>query len=205
MYYTFQGGHGVAEEHQEHAHRYLEGDEVDNESVSAAKFGCSIMGGFLLPMIFGIIFHRPRVIEDEKSVVSEGDAECLSCIERDAAAETGAKNSADSEGYANFLSLVKQDAAVETGADSLPMPISDVKKNDDIPQDGHEHCDICDENHNAANVYIQESVRTVEKVFINKQLCASILLGDAFITFRMGCSLLLHSRLRAMFPHPFPL
>lgn len=194
------GEHKAEEEHQEHAHRYLEGEEVDDdENVAAAKFGCATLGGFLLPMIFGIVFHRPKVIDDGDSVGSEGDADCLSCIERDAAVETGVKNSVGSEGYAKFLSFIKRDAAVETGvlvtiertelelgaigADSVTDPICDIEKNAHIPQDGHEHCD---ENHNAVIVSIQESVRSVEKVFINKQLCASILLGDGFHNFSDG-------------------
>ncbi len=114
-------------------------------------------------MIFGILFHHPKVIEDENSVGSEGDAECRSCIKRDAAVETG--------------------VLVAMQADSVMEPICDTEKNNHIPQDGHEHCDICDKNHNAVNVFIQESVHSVKKVFINKQLCASILLGDAFHNF----------------------
>lgn len=153
-------------------------------------------------MIFGIVFHRPEVIEDGDSVGSEGDAECLSCIERDAAVETDVKNSVGSEGYAKFLSFIKRDAAVETGvlvtiertelelgaigADSVTDPVCEIEKNDHIPQDGHEQCDICDENHNAVIESVQESVRSVEKVFINKKLCASILLGDGFHNFSDG-------------------
>ena len=177
----FAGEHEAEHEHEEEVRRYLEGEEeVDGENVAAAKFGCAIMGGFLMPMLFGIVFHRPAAVEEENSVSSEEDAGCPSCIERDAAVvETGV-----------LVTIDRSELELATGggaaADSETEPI---RKNDDdnfLPQDRHEHCDICNEDHNATTA-VQESVLpSVEKVFINRQLCASILLGDSFHNFSDG-------------------
>lgn len=182
--HDFVGGHEEEHGHEEDVHRYLqveEEEEVDEENVTAAKFGCAIMGGFLMPMLFGIVFHRPAAVEEgANSVSSEEDAACPSCIERDAVVETGV-----------LVTVERSELELVGGGDDDAVVDSEtepIRKDEDIfqPQDKHEHCDICNEDHNAAIVPIQEPVPSVEKVFINRQLCASILLGDSFHNFSDG-------------------
>ena len=103
------GGHGDHddhsdhEDHSDHGHRYLQDgheEHGDEEGVIAAKFGCSILGGFLLPFFFSIFFHisdediQTQPQGDEKAVKdgsSANESECESCVvpEAEADAETG--------------------------------------------------------------------------------------------------------------------
>lgn len=182
----FVGGHEEEHGHVEDVHRYLqvEEEEVDEENITAAKFGCAIMGGFLMPMLFGIVFHRPAAVEEgANSVSSEEDAACPSCIERDAVVETGVLVIVER----SELELVGGGGGEDDDA-AANLETEPIRKDEDNfhPQDKHEHCDICNEDHNAAIVPILESVPSVEKVFINRQLCASILLGDSFHNFSDG-------------------
>lgn len=123
-----------------------------------------------MPKLFGILFHRPPVIEEGNSVCSEGGAGCPSCIERDAVVETG------------VLVTIER-----TKMELVEGNVAGDSHDREQPQDKQEHCDICNEDHNAEVVVpIQESIPSVEKIFINKQLCASILLGDIFCNFSDG-------------------
>jgi len=113
------GGHGDDhsdnDDHSDHGHRYLEDghdDHGDGEGVIAAKFGCAILGGFLLPIFFSIFFHideediQSKPQSDENAVEGEvkgvkGDAsanesECDCCDKPDA--ETGIVVTAVREG-----------------------------------------------------------------------------------------------------------
>lgn len=104
------GGHGdhgeeegAHDDHSGHEHRYLAEDghdgHGDEEGVIAAKFGCAILGGFLLPFFFSVFLHRTEdelsgqtpVEADEKAIQGESEddeEDCESCgIEEDA--ETG--------------------------------------------------------------------------------------------------------------------
>lgn len=104
------GGHGHDDhsgdhdDHSDHGHRYLQedghDDHGDEEGVIAAKFGCAILGGFLLPIFLSIFFHIDEedipqsddnaVEGDAKAVkgdASANESECDCCNEPDA--ETG--------------------------------------------------------------------------------------------------------------------
>ena len=60
------GGHEGEDahaDHSDHGHRYLAEEGHDDhgdeeEGVVAAKFGCAILGGFLLPFVFSIFLHH---------------------------------------------------------------------------------------------------------------------------------------------------
>ncbi|KAL7539439.1 hypothetical protein ACHAXR_009293 [Thalassiosira sp. AJA248-18] len=106
--------HGA--EHSEKGHSDGHDDHDDSsESLTAAKFGVAVLGGFLLPMLFGMVFHRhghspndkehaaqlmsdvgatdiaisnPRENKDGKmSVVTGDDNDCDCCSKEDV--ETG--------------------------------------------------------------------------------------------------------------------
>lgn len=77
------GGEGE-DEHAGHDHRFLQDEhnhEDNTEGQNAAKFGCGVLGGFLLPVLLSIFFH---VDEEEemgkgKSSLASDEDECQSC------------------------------------------------------------------------------------------------------------------------------
>lgn len=145
-------GEGEGGDHDGHGHRFLqEEDSHAGEGSAAAKFGCSVLGGFLLPFVFAIIFHHndPNENEDVQErkasvAVDNEEAECESC--------NGSVKSADDNGASG-------NADVETGVDVTPL--------DETNDEG-----------------AREAV--VTKSFVNKKLCAAILLGDSFHNFADG-------------------
>lgn len=100
-----EAGH---DDHSDHGHRYLQDghdDHGDGEGVIAAKFGCSILGGFLLPLFFSIFFHindediQTQPQSEERAVkgdASANESECDCCDEPDP--ETGIVVTAVQEG-----------------------------------------------------------------------------------------------------------
>jgi len=166
--HLIEGGHKAeAEEgdaHDDHSgHRYLQedshaGHDDSSESTNAAKFGCAILGGFLLPFLFSIFFHHTEP-DDTADVLSKTDA----------LSETGTVGDDVQTGVPM--------KAKESDSGDLIRKIEEV-----APQDKHP-CDLCEEGEHVSE---QESVPLVTKTIINKQLCASILLGDAFHNFSDG-------------------
>jgi len=170
----------MTEDHSGHGHRYLQEDSHEghdddsSESVNAAKFGCAILGGFLLPLVFSIIFHHSE--NDETMSVIEADEDCETCNERDIQGtdiETSVSvpsNPAD-DSFADFC---------EFAGAAKPNSAIIQKIEEDSPQDEGEHAP------EQAVESRQESVPLVTKTVVNRQLCASILLGDAFHNFADG-------------------
>lgn len=156
-------GEGEGGDHDGHGHRFLqEEDSHAGEGSAAAKFGCSVLGGFLLPFVFAIIFHHsdPNANEDAQErkasvAVDNEEAECESCngSSDDADVKTGADESGPSG-----------NADVETGVD---VTVRTVEPLDETNDEG-----------------AVEAV--VTKSFVNKRLCAAILLGDSFHNFADG-------------------
>lgn len=77
------GGEGE-DEHAGHDHRLLQDEdnhEDNTEGQIAAKFGCGVLGGFLLPVFLSIIFHVDEEAEMGKgrSSLASDEDECQSC------------------------------------------------------------------------------------------------------------------------------
>jgi len=164
--------HDDHDDHSDHGHRYLQedshaGHNDNDESVNAAKFGCAILGGFLLPLVFSIFFDHEKTEEAESaSALPEEKDLCASCCGGDDAAvcmsetvqSSGLK---DTWNESTIIRKVEEGTPVEEGL---------------TPQDR-------DPSPHAR----RESLAVqVEEMPINRQLCASILLGDAFHNFADG-------------------
>ena len=199
---------GAHDDHSGHDHRYLQedshaGHDDDSESQNAAKFGCAILGGFLLPFVFAIFFHHDKPEEDPSVPITETRRDEATCVSCNPDVETG-------------VSVVVKTIKVDD-EDTLPPP-----------QDRHEGCDICEEDGKddttepangqdwtwldkdkadgeGENAPPEETspepeqqreepspeqastlLPTKKKSYIDRSLCASILLGDAFHNFADG-------------------
>jgi zinc transporter ZupT len=84
--HLIEGSHGQGgDDHSGHGHRFLQNEHEgngDNEGVVFAKWGCGILGGFLLPAFLSLFCHGQSVHEDDGSVDSDGE-DCKSCMEKD--------------------------------------------------------------------------------------------------------------------------
>ncbi|KAL7535319.1 hypothetical protein ACHAWF_005131 [Thalassiosira exigua] len=153
------------EDHSGHNHRLLQeeghaGHDDSSEGVNAAKFGCAILGGFLLPLVFSIVLHTPKADEDVSVPNSSDEEMCASC--RVIEAEAG-------------VSVAKVSEEDETGG---VLSDTTFRENEAAaPQDGR-----------TVDVAIPEQAPDSfePKPSVDKQLCASILLGDSFHNFADG-------------------
>ena len=137
------------DDHAGHGHRHLqEEDSHAGEGSAAAKFGCSVLGGFLLPYIFAILFHHEDPTQEEiakqsregsVAVVNE-EEECASCVDNTNDVESG-------------VAVAKAVSITETGR---------------------------------SDAFQDDTLNTSSTPAVNKQLCASILLGDSFHNFADG-------------------
>ena len=172
---------GGVDDHSGHDdHRYLQEDShagEGSESSAAAKFGCSVLGGFLLPFVFSIIFHHSDPIKDdgkevdassekvrasERSVLNE-EEDCESCHGHDKSAADDVETGIALDG----------DERVDAPQDSSTL-IQRVE--DAAPEAG------------TSGVFVGGAVNETmpkEKI-VNRRLCASILLGDSFHNFADG-------------------
>ncbi|KAL7464306.1 hypothetical protein ACHAXS_004641 [Conticribra weissflogii] len=109
-------GYGADERDQgdhdsEHRLRYLQPiDHSDHdhtaEGLAAAKFGVAVLGGFLIPIFFSILFdhehHTDKPMEEKKQVsLQSDDLECESCKANDDCADIGISASTASDPNAN--------------------------------------------------------------------------------------------------------
>jgi len=169
--HLIEGGHdshGEGDAHDDHSghdHRYLQEDDHSGhddsaEGENAAKFGCAILGGFLLPLVFSIFFHHKEDEGFDLNPSEEGE-DCESCNAEDASnVETGIAMAPKTPG-----AIAKKMSQSELDASGIYTAGLDMSGNFTI-----------------ATV----NVPAEEKTPINKQLCASILLGDGFHNFADG-------------------
>jgi len=165
----------ATDSHSDHSgddHRFLQEDAHAGEGSTAAKFGCSVLGGFLLPFVLAIIFHHADPTEDEgiqarrdNAAVLDEEEDCETCNDKPDV-ETG----------------VEATVRIADPQDSQVSSLIIQKIDDATPQEVCT-CDVCEEEE-ANNENEQEAI--IIKSFVNKRLCASILLGDSFHNFADG-------------------
>ncbi|KAL7508539.1 hypothetical protein ACHAXN_005568 [Cyclotella atomus] len=161
-----EGAHGIEsgdEDHSGHGHRLLQDEHDDHEEdnaegVNAAKLGCGILGGFLLPIFLSILFHRDEKAEEDESALPADEEECASCmgdedVENGAAPQDRGSISAAVVISPNDSAVYDADASVDTFKDKVP-PV--------------------------------DPIATKTKTFIDYRLGSSILIGDAFHNFADG-------------------
>eukprot|EP00986_Skeletonema_menzelii_P008775 scaffold3803_cov151-Skeletonema_menzelii.AAC.2 len=145
---------GHADGEDDHAHRHLQEDSHAGEGSAAAKFGCSVLGGFLLPFAFAILFHHQDPAEEgghgitkesrEGSVaVINEEEDCESCVERTDDVEIG-------------VAVAKEEDA---------SPLEETTR---ITETGR------------SDAFQDSAANTPTTPDVNKRLCATILLGDSF-------------------------
>lgn len=88
--HLIQGVHNEVDGHEDHSghgHRLLQDEHEDHddnsEGIAFAKWGCGILGGFLLPPFLALFFHHGVEGEEGDSDV-DSEEECQSCMEKEA-------------------------------------------------------------------------------------------------------------------------
>ena len=195
------GEDDVDHDHSDHDHRFLQDEDAhaghdggDDESINAAKFGCAVLGGFLLPMVLSIFVHHPDPIKETEdlSVAPQGledEEDCESCKEKDADVETGVwiKSGGDCRegGGTDYDAAVPVANATPAPQGIPPTTIIQKIQDDSGPQD-HCPCEVCEEDALTPNPEAEAQLVTKTKTFINYRLGASILIGDALHNFADG-------------------
>ena len=129
-----------------------DGDSTDSEGTVAAKFGCSFLGGFLLPLVIAIIFHKNDdevgVSHTRPSLPAPADVSRF-----DAVIDTGMSVGGGDPSFALFQEYPK-----DNNKDAEEQQPQDLSPRVPINQDDF----------------------AIVKPIINKKLILSVLLGDAF-------------------------
>lgn len=165
-----------SDSHTDHAgqdRRYLQADVHASEGTTAAKFGCSVLGGFLLPFVLAIIFHHSDLSTDE--VIQTPTDNVLAVVDEEEDCETCNEKPSLGSG-------VEVTARVDDSQDSKSSSLIIQKIEDATPQEMCK-CEVCEEG-GVTDQTEQEAIIT--KSFVNRRLCASILLGDSFHNFADG-------------------
>jgi zinc transporter ZupT len=166
------GGEG---DHSGHGHRFAKEEEADSEGATFAKWGCGILGGFLLPAFLSLFFfHGTKELDEEESAAASDEEECKSCMERDAI-----KEGAD----------IKEGAAIPTTVMVRSEDPDSIYDADDVGADVP--TDIATKD-NALEELVttqNDSAEVVDvktKIFIDYRLVASVVIGDFFCNFADG-------------------
>lgn len=133
-----------------------------------------------MPLLFSIFFNHTEDEDDVEAAAPKRDADEEMCVVENV--DTGvAATARTSNGEIDGSCITKF-----SGDSGKSVTVKKVEASK------HGSCDLCgddeeNEHHHAApQASEQESEPLVKKVFVNKQLCASILLGDAFHNFADG-------------------
>eukprot|EP00804_Cyclotella_cryptica_P024154 CCRYP_015585-RB/>CCRYP_015585-RB protein AED:0.01 eAED:0.01 QI:738/1/1/1/1/1/2/131/347 len=161
--HMIEGAHADAADGDGHDHirRLQEEHDHNEEGVAAAKLGCGMLGGFLLPVFLAIFFHRPEEDDEDDSAVPAEEEECKSCVQKDA--ESG---------------IIPQDRRDVATA----VVLGPIVDNDSVSV--HDADQISDPVAQEYQVTPLEPLPT--KTFINYRLASAILIGDAFHNFADG-------------------
>ena len=96
-----------------------DGDSTDSEGTVAAKFGCSFLGGFLLPLVVAIIFHENDdevgVSHTRPSLPAPADVSRF-----DAVIDTGMSVGGGDPSFASFQAHLDKDAEEQQPQDLSP-------------------------------------------------------------------------------------
>jgi zinc transporter ZupT len=193
------GGGEEVDDHFGHDHRFLQDEDAhaghdggDDESINAAKFGCAVLGGFLLPVVLSIIFHHTDTIKEEDDVSAapqelKEEEDCESCKEKDADVETGVwiKSGGDCREGTDCDAAVPVANATPAPQGIPPTTIIQKIQDDSGPQDLCP-CEVCEEDALTPKPEAEAQLVTKTKTFINYRLGATILIGDALHNFADG-------------------
>jgi len=185
------------------------GHDDSSESQNAAKFGCAIIGGFLLPLVFAIFFHQTKPEDDiattRRSVVSgvKPNAD-IGSLDMD---EENCESCNPPSKVDIGVSVTAKDVdSVESGKPAIIRMVDDDDEEEEEdggkapPQDRHEGCDLCEDDDDGGGKEHailsteqetplpegQEDAPLVTKTVVDRSLCSSILLGDGFHNFADG-------------------
>jgi len=188
-----EGDDGNHDEHSDHEGEGHNDEDDSSESLTAAKFGVAVLGGFLLPMLFGMAFHRHGPSTDVNNEHNATDTPLMNMGDNDTVSAREKRENKD----AVKLSVVTGEDDTNTGCDCCTKDNQDdvetgvvvrevVDSDDRLP----ETIVLGDNNAaspppRATNDPRADMIVNV-KTPIDYRLIAAVIVGDAFCNFVDG-------------------